>query len=95
MFNITTGEVTAPTIKTSNYGGLSADDIAEICTNKIMSVSETAPPEIREQAKFFKNQLYETVKLHVLQAMESEREKCVQTCIKGGHDEVANILRRL
>ena len=95
MFNIATGQINTPTVKTSNYGGLSADDIAEICTNKIISVSETAPSAVKEQAKFFKNQVYTTIKTHVLQAMESEREKCVQTCVQGGHDEVANILRRL
>ena len=95
MFEIKMGTLLQPIVKTSKDGGLSMQDLTEACVSKILSVSETAPPEIREQAKFFKNQLYETVKLHVLQAMESEREKCVQTCIKGGHDEVANILRRL
>jgi hypothetical protein len=95
MFNITTGEVTAPTVKTSNYGGLSANDITEICTNKIMSVSETAPPEIREQAKFFQDRLQQVIFDHLNQAAQSQKDTCVQVCLKAGEHNAANILRRL
>ena len=42
MFDSKDRNVFSPIVKTSNYGGLSADDIAEICTSKIISVSETA-----------------------------------------------------
>ena len=94
MFDIKTGDIKSPTVKTSNYGGLSADDIAEICTNKIISVAETAPPAIREQAKFFKDNLQLVLKVYINQAMESQRDRDIQTCIRGGHSEAADILRR-
>ena len=81
MFDIKTGDIKSPTVKTSNYGGLSA--------------AETAPPAIREQAKFFKDDLHLVLKVYINQAMESQRDRDIQTCIRGGHSEAADILRRL
>lgn len=95
MFSMKMGEIVSPLVKTSTNGGLSADDIAEICTSKIISVAETAPPEIREQAVLFKDRVNIIVKNYIVQAMESEKDKCVQTCINGGHSDAADILRRL
>jgi len=94
MFDIKTGDVRSPIVKTSNYGGLSADEIAEICASKIISVAETAPPAIREQAKFFRDNLHLVLKVYINQAMESQKDRDIQTCVRGGHSEAADILRR-
>jgi len=44
------GDVGTVTVITSNNGGHSPEQIAELALNKIMIVSETAPPVIRDQA---------------------------------------------
>ena len=45
MFEIKMGTLLQPIVKTSKDGGLSMQDLTEACVSKILSVSETAPPE--------------------------------------------------
>ena len=52
--SLSTGEVPSVFVQTSSNGGLSAEQIADLCCRKLMQVSEDAPPEIRDQAKVFK-----------------------------------------
>lgn len=54
MFEVKTGNILSPMVKTSVDGGLSMEDLSEACVSKIISVSETASPEIKEQVYFFK-----------------------------------------
>lgn len=54
MFEIKTGVLLQPIVKTSENGGLSIEDLTEACVSKILSVSETAPPQIRSKLDFFK-----------------------------------------
>ena len=65
MFSIKAGKITTPMVKTSIDGGLGVDDYAEICTFKIISVSESAPPVIKEQAKYFKNKVKDVIRTYI------------------------------
>ena len=57
MFNINVTEVGSVNIKTSDQGGLTNEQIADLAVDKIASISDQAPPHIRQQAKLFKDQL--------------------------------------
>jgi len=57
MFQLHAGKMADPIVKTSDFGGLSCEDLAELCADKIISVAENAPPAIREQAKFFRERV--------------------------------------
>ena len=94
MFDIKMGNILAPVVKTSNYGGLSKEDITELCVDRILSVAETAPPEIKEQAKFFKDDLKKVVFYFLTKAADSEKDRCIQVCVKGGKEDAADLLRR-
>tara|TARA_R100000988_G_scaffold100589_1_gene71565 strand:- start:1139 stop:1426 length:288 start_codon:yes stop_codon:yes gene_type:complete len=95
MFSMKTGDIKNPMVRTSMNGGLSVEDYAEICTFKIISVADSAPPAIKEQAKHFKEQLKDVIQSHMEQAVTEERNRCIAVCVNGGHDDVANILRRI
>jgi hypothetical protein len=95
MFEIKMGTLLQPIVKTSKDGGLSMEDLTEACVSKILSVSETAPPEIREQAKFFQDKLQQVIFNYLNQAAQSQKDTCVQVCVKAGEQKAANILRRL
>ena len=95
MFEIKMGTLLQPIVKTSKDGGLSMQDLTEACVSEILSVSETAPPEIREQAKFFQDRLQQVIFDHLNQAAQSQKDTCVQVCLKAGEHNAANILRRL
>ena len=95
MFDIKLGSIATPIVKTSNYGGLSNEDITELCVDKILSVAETAPPEIKEQAKFFKQNLEQVIFYFLTKAAQSEKDRCIQVCVRGGKEDAADLLRRL
>jgi hypothetical protein len=87
------GSIGAATVVTSENGGLSAEQITMLCCNKIVQVSETAAPEIREQAAAFRRDLEAVVHSYVLQAQKEERDTCVQIAVRGGYPELAELLR--
>jgi len=95
MFLTGTTKLNNVQVKTSNNGGLSTQDLVQICADKIISISETADPAIREQALFFKENLKNLLEYWMNQAKQSEKDRCVQNLIQGGYEEAANILRRL
>jgi|TARA_B100001939_G_scaffold269563_1_gene237225 hydroxymethylpyrimidine/phosphomethylpyrimidine kinase len=95
MFVSGNSQINSVMVKTSNNGGLSNDDLADICVSKVISIADTAPPEIKEQAVFFKDKIKSLLKYYLNQASESEKSRCAQICVNGGHEEAANLIRRL
>ena len=87
------GNIGSPIVVTSMNGGLSAGQIAMLCCNKIVQVSENAVPEVREQARAFRSQLETVVLAYVEQAQKEERDTCVQIAVRGGYPELAELLR--
>jgi hypothetical protein len=82
-------------VRTSNNGGHSPDAVAEMCTDKLMSVSDSAPPEIRLQAEAYKSQMLQIIAHYIKVAVKEDR---ATTCVKlqeAGFPDLANQLRRL
>jgi len=94
MFNLKFGDIQSPVIKTSDFGGLPCEDLAELCTDKIIGVADSAPPAIREQAKFFRERVQNTIFEYLKRAQQSERATCIQICVQGGEEKAAHLLRR-
>lgn len=95
MFEIKMGNILAPMVKTSTGGGLSNEDLAELCLDKMLSISETAHPHIQEQAKVFRNRVRVLLFHYLEEARKSERANCINHCSKGGYKEAAELLRRI
>lgn len=95
MFQLHAGKMADPLVKTSDFGGLSCEDLAELCSDKIISVAENAPPAIREQAKFFRERVQREIFEYLKQAKRAERATCIQICVQGGEQDAANLLRRV
>jgi len=87
------GNIGSPTVVTSTNGGLSAEQVTQLCCNKIIQVSKNAAPAVKEQAIAFRAQLEAVVHDYVLKAMREERETCVQIAVRGGYPELAELLR--
>jgi len=94
MFEIKMGQIYSPMVKTSDFGGLPLEDLAEACADKIVGVSDSAPPAIREQAKYFRQQIEKTIFEYLKRAAQSERATCIQVCVQGGEEKAAHLLRR-
>ena len=88
-------EVGSISVMTSEDGGLSSEQIAELARQKILYISEDAPPAIKEQAKAFSDKV-EQIVLHYLNlAKREERATICQTLRKAGHTDIAEYIRRL
>ena len=80
---------------TSNEGGLSNEQVVDLVLDKILLVSNNAPPVIKEQALVYKNQIREVLYSYVEFTKRQERATITQTLLKAGHEDLANIIRRL
>lgn len=89
------GNVGSVFVTTSNNGGHSPDQIAELCVNKIISVSDSAPPEIREQAVAFREQLLRVVSHYTTMAAQQDRTTVCAKLQNAGFSDLAEQLRRL
>ena len=95
MFNVNVSEVGSVNIKTSQNGGLTNEQIADLAVDKIASVSDQAPPHVRQQAKLFKEQLKGILYYYILLARKEERATIMQALRSSGHKEMAEYIRRL
>lgn len=85
----------AVSVTTSSDGGHNPEQIAELCVNRLLHVSDTAPPEIAAQARAFREQMLAVV-LHYVKLAASEDRATV--CVKlerAGHSDLAQQIRRL
>ena len=80
---------------TSDNGGHSPEDMAEMALNKIMMVSDTAPPVIRDQAYAHRQHLKEVLIYYMNKMCQSERTTIWALMKQQGHEDMAEIIRRL
>ena len=95
MFNVNVSQLGNVVVKTSEQGGLSNEQIADLAVEKIASVSEDAPSHLKEQAKLFKEQLKGIIHHYILLARKEERATIMQALRSSGHKEMAEYIRRL
>ena len=82
-------------VMTSDNGGLNNDQISEMAVNKIVSVSETAPEPIRQQAEAFAENVRIVVQYHLELARREERATICHKLREAGHPDLANAIRRI
>ena len=89
------GDVGQVQVFTSNEGGHSPEQIADMAVNKIIAVSETAPPPIRDQALEYRNKIKDVILYYMRKMAQSERTTMWALLRKQGHEDMAEIIRRL
>jgi len=82
-------------VQTTSNRGFTPEELAERCADKIVSVSQTAHPTIRQQAEAFKEQVEYTVLHYLRQAAASERTTVYNAIQEAGQPELAELIRRL
>ena len=81
--------------KTTSFGGHPPEFWASRLTEKIVSHSENEDPHIKEQARAFKDQMTNVLLHYVALAKKQERDTICQVLISNGHQDMANIIRRV
>lgn len=82
-------------VMTSDDGGLNAEQVTELAMDKIMKVSDTAPPAIREQAQAFRSDVQKVVHHYIELARREERATIARRMDKLGNSEMADLVRRI
>jgi hypothetical protein len=82
-------------VRTTENRGFTPEEIAAQCMEKVISVAETAPPGLREQARAFSKDIERLVAYYMRQAIRSDRTTVYNALTDAGHPELAELIRRL
>lgn len=94
MFSGSTG-VSPVTVVTANNGGHSPEQIAELCVNRLLSVADSAPPELATQARALRQQMLDVIVQYVKVAAAEDRKTVVSHLDKVGMADLAQHIRSL
>ena len=96
MFSINTDtEVGNLGVTTTNYRGHTVEEVAEMATNRLVSISDTAPAPIRAQAHAFKEVCKQVITYYMNEAVKNHVCTICNELEKQGQKALANIFRRL
>lgn len=79
----------------SSNTGLPIEHYAKRATANIIRVGENAHPLIVEQAKAFQTQIEEVILRYMKMAIENDRVTLIGELMRQGHEDMAQIIRRL
>ena len=82
-------------VETTHNRGFTPEELSIDCVNQLISVSDTAHPAIRDQAKAFRTQMERTVAYYMRQSIRSDRTTVYNALIDAGHPQLAELIRRL
>ncbi len=82
-------------VKTTNERGFTPEEITEDLLVKLIFISGESHPAIRDQAIAFKNQIRPVIVHYMKQAVRSDRTTLAAQLSKQGHNDMAEIIRRL
>ena len=92
QFETTLGDVE---VKTTDYRGHSIEEVAKMATDKLISVSDSAPDSIRIQAYAFKEKCQKVIVYYMQEAINNHMCTIGNQLEKQGQQDLANIIRRL
>ena len=95
MFNVGVSQAGNVNVMTSDKGGLSNEQLADLAVDKIVSISDKAPQHVRQQANQFREHLKKVLYHYLLLARREERGTIIQALKSSGQKETAEYIRRL
>ncbi len=82
-------------VNTTKGRGFTPEELSEQCVQKLISVSDMAPPAIRDQARAFSKHIETLVAYYMRQAIRSDRTSVYNALNDAGHPDLADLIRRL
>ena len=96
MFDV---EVTATAgsvnVQTTSERGHTPEELSANAVAKIISISRTADPVLKQQAEAFRDRMFHVIVHTLKQAVKSDRTTLYNEFKKQGHEDVAEILRKI
>ena len=94
-FNVDIPKEPVVNIQTTENRGFTPDEVSERCVEKLISVSDSTHPAIRDQAQAFKKHMEKVVAFYMREAIRSDRTTVYNALKDAGHPELADAIRRL
>ena len=82
-------------VQTTQHRGFPPEEGADRCLTKLLSVSDTAPPAIRDQAIAYKEHMRAVLVFYMKEAVQSDRTTVNNALLDAGHKDLAELIRRL
>ena len=82
-------------VQTTQHRGFTPEEVADRCLNKLLSVSDTALPVIRDQAIAYKEHMRAVIVFYMKEAVQSDRTTVNNALLDAGHKDLAEMIRRL
>jgi len=82
-------------VSTTENKGHDPEFWAEQITNKIVGISSSAAPHIRQQAEAFRHDVYQIILQGVKNAIKSDRVTLANLLRQSGHADMADIMKEL
>jgi hypothetical protein len=82
-------------VQTTDHRGFTPEEVAERCLSKLLSVSDTAPPAIKEQANAYKDHMRAVLVFYMKEAVKSDRTTVYNALCDAGQKDLAELIRRL
>ena len=82
-------------VTTTHNRGHTVEEIAEMATNKLISISEDADPMVKAQAHAFRDKCKWIIQFYVSEGIKNHICTVCNELEKQGHKDLANIIRRL
>tara|TARA_R100000963_G_C4638163_1_gene101998 strand:- start:447 stop:737 length:291 start_codon:yes stop_codon:yes gene_type:complete len=96
MFDVeVTASVGSFDVQTTSGRGHTVGELANNAVAKIINISDTADPVLKQQAEAFREKMFYVIVHALEQAVKSDRTTLYNEFKKQGHDDMAEILRKL
>lgn len=82
-------------VKTTNNRGFTPEEVAELCVDRLMLVSNDAPPVIKDQALAHKERMKAVIAVYMKQAIQSDRTTVYNAISDAGHKKLAEYIRKM
>ena len=82
-------------VKTTNNRGFTPEEVAELCVDRLIIVSNDAPPVIRDQALAHKERMKAVIAAYMKQAIQSDRTTVYNAISDAGHKKLAEYIRKM
>ena len=82
-------------VQTTQHRGFTPEEVADRCLTKLLSVSDTAPPAIRDQAIAYKEHMRAVLVFYMNEAVQSDRTTVNNALLDAGQKDLAELIRRL
>ena len=82
-------------VETTSHRGFTPEEVAERCLDRIVSVSDTAHPTVKQQALAYRGHIRSVLLYYMKEAIKSDRTTIYNALIEAGQKDLAEAIRRL